>query len=93
VEGQGVKSTHLEEAQVGTRVRVQVDYRDPQRRGAIGTMVRIGTSASRMVRKNHVLSTTAPPMSSHPSPRAALPGKKGRCTLLSRRNPKMRGTA
>ena len=31
-------STHLEEAQVGTRVRVQVDYRDPQRRGAVGTI-------------------------------------------------------
>ena len=28
----------LEEAQVGTRVRVFVDYRDPQRRGAIGTI-------------------------------------------------------
>ena len=38
MEGQGVKSTHLEEAQVGTRVRVQVDYRDPKRRGAIGTI-------------------------------------------------------
>ena len=38
MEGQGVKSTQLEEAQVGTRVRVQVDYRDPQRRGAIGTI-------------------------------------------------------
>jgi hypothetical protein len=33
-----VTSTHLEEAQVGTRVRVQVDYRDPQRRGAVGTI-------------------------------------------------------
>jgi hypothetical protein len=28
----------LESAQVGTRVRVQVDYRDPQRRGAVGTI-------------------------------------------------------
>jgi hypothetical protein len=28
----------LESAQVGTRVRVQVDYRDPQRRGSIGTI-------------------------------------------------------
>jgi len=28
----------LEGAQVGTRVRVQVDYRDPQRRGAVGTI-------------------------------------------------------
>ena len=34
----GVKSTELEEAQVGTRVRVQVDYRDPQRRGSVGTI-------------------------------------------------------
>jgi hypothetical protein len=33
-----VKSTHLENAQVGTKVRVQVDYRDPQRRGSIGTI-------------------------------------------------------
>ena len=34
-----MNSTHLEEeAQVGTRVRVQVDYRDPQRRGAVGTI-------------------------------------------------------
>ena len=31
-------SKHLEEAQVGTRVRVQVDYRDPQRRGSVGTI-------------------------------------------------------
>jgi hypothetical protein len=28
----------LESAQVGTRVRVQVDYRDPQRRGTVGTI-------------------------------------------------------
>ena len=28
----------LGSAQVGTRVRVQVDYRDPQRRGAVGTI-------------------------------------------------------
>ena len=28
----------LEEAQVGMMVRVKVDYRDPQRRGAIGTI-------------------------------------------------------
>ncbi len=28
----------LESAQVGTRVRVQVDYRDQQRRGAVGTI-------------------------------------------------------
>ena len=34
----GVKSTQLEEAQIGTRVRVQVDYRDPQRRGSVGTI-------------------------------------------------------
>jgi hypothetical protein len=33
-----VNSTHLEDVQVGTRVRVQVDYRDPQRRGAVGTI-------------------------------------------------------
>ena len=33
-----MNSTHLEEAQVGTRVRVQVDYRDPQRRGSVGTI-------------------------------------------------------
>ena len=31
-------STQLEEAQVGTRVRVQVNYRDPQRRGSVGTI-------------------------------------------------------
>ena len=31
-------TTHLEEVQVGTRVRVQVDYRDPQRRGLVGTI-------------------------------------------------------
>ena len=28
----------LESAQVGARVRVQVDYRDPQQRGAVGTI-------------------------------------------------------
>jgi len=28
----------LEEARIGTRVRVQVDYREPQRRGAVGTI-------------------------------------------------------
>ena len=33
-----MKSTELENPQVGTRVRVQVDYRDPQRRGAVGTI-------------------------------------------------------
>jgi hypothetical protein len=33
-----VTSTHLEDVQIGTRVRVQVDYRDPQRRGAVGTI-------------------------------------------------------
>jgi hypothetical protein len=33
-----VTSTHLEEAQVGTRVRVQVDYREQQRRGSVGTI-------------------------------------------------------
>ena len=33
MEEQGVNSTHLEEAQVGTRVRVQLDYRDPQQQG------------------------------------------------------------
>jgi hypothetical protein len=33
-----VKSTQLENAQVGTKVRVQVDYRDPQRRGLVGTI-------------------------------------------------------
>ena len=31
-------STHLEEAQVDTRVRVHVDYRDPQRRRSVGTI-------------------------------------------------------
>jgi hypothetical protein len=33
-----VKSTQLENPQVGTRVRVQVEYRDPQRRGSVGTI-------------------------------------------------------
>ena len=33
-----MNSTHLEEAQVGTRVQVQVNYRDPQRRGSVGTI-------------------------------------------------------
>ena len=34
-----MNSTHLEEeAQVGTRVRVQVNYRDPKRRGSVGTI-------------------------------------------------------
>ena len=28
----------LEEARIGTRVRVQVDYREPQRRGSVGTI-------------------------------------------------------
>jgi hypothetical protein len=39
LEGQGVKSPEeLENLQVGTRVRVQVDYREPKRRGAVGTI-------------------------------------------------------
>ena len=33
-----MKSTQLEDAQVGMRVRVQADYRDPQRRGSVGTI-------------------------------------------------------
>jgi hypothetical protein len=33
-----VKSTQLENPQVGTRVRVQADYRDPPRRGSVGTI-------------------------------------------------------
>ena len=33
-----MNSTQLQDAQVGTRVRVQVDYRDPQRRGSVGTI-------------------------------------------------------
>ena len=33
-----MNSTHLVEAQVGTRVRVQVNYRDPKRRGSVGTI-------------------------------------------------------
>jgi hypothetical protein len=33
-----VKPTELEEAQVGTSVQVQVDYRKPQRRGSVGTI-------------------------------------------------------
>jgi hypothetical protein len=28
----------LDEARIGTRVRVQADYREPQRRGAVGTI-------------------------------------------------------
>ena len=38
LEIQRVKSKQLEEPQVGTKVRVQVDYRDPQRRGLVGTI-------------------------------------------------------
>ena len=33
-----MKSTQLENAPVGMRVRVQVEYRDPQRRGLVGTI-------------------------------------------------------
>ena len=33
-----MKSTELKNPQVGTRVRVQADYRDLQRRGAVGTI-------------------------------------------------------
>jgi hypothetical protein len=33
-----VNSTQLEDAQVGTGVRVRVNYRDPQRRGSVGTI-------------------------------------------------------
>jgi len=33
-----MRSMELEGEQVGTRVRVQVDYRDPQRRGSVGTI-------------------------------------------------------
>jgi hypothetical protein len=31
----------LEEARVGTRVRVQLDYRKPHRRGAVGTIQKL----------------------------------------------------
>ena len=33
-----MESAELENAQVGTRVRVQVDYREPRRRGEVGTI-------------------------------------------------------
>ena len=33
-----MQPTELENPQVGTRVRVQLDYRDPQRRGSVGTI-------------------------------------------------------
>jgi len=33
-----LQPTELENAQVGMKVRVQVDYRDPQRRGLVGTI-------------------------------------------------------
>jgi hypothetical protein len=33
-----VESKELEEARIGSRVRVQVEYRDPQRRGSVGTI-------------------------------------------------------
>lgn len=33
-----MKSTELEDAQVGTKVQVQTDYREPQRRGSVGTI-------------------------------------------------------
>ena len=33
-----MQPTELENAQVGMKVRVQVDYRDPQRRGLVGTI-------------------------------------------------------
>jgi hypothetical protein len=46
-----VKTAQLEEAQVGTRVRVQVNYRDPQRRGAVGTIQQRYAVAEYMVFK------------------------------------------
>ena len=33
-----MKLMELEVAQVGTRVRVQLDYREPQRQGSVGTI-------------------------------------------------------
>jgi hypothetical protein len=33
-----MRSVELEGAQLGTRVRVQLDYREPQRQGAVGTI-------------------------------------------------------
>ena len=33
-----MRSMQLEGAQLGTRVRVQLDYREPQRQGAVGTI-------------------------------------------------------
>ena len=33
-----MQPTQLENAQVGTKVWVLLDYRDPQRRGAVGTI-------------------------------------------------------
>jgi hypothetical protein len=43
-----VKPTELEEAQVGTRVRVQVDYRDPQQQGPIRHAFVAGASGAEL---------------------------------------------
>ena len=34
----GMRSMELEGAQLGKRVRVQLDYREPQRQGSVGTI-------------------------------------------------------
>jgi hypothetical protein len=43
-----VKPTELEEAQVGTRMRVQVDYREPQQQGPIRHAFAAGASGAEL---------------------------------------------
>ena len=48
MEIQDVKPTELEEAQGGTRVRVQVDYREPQQQGPIRHAFAAGASGAEL---------------------------------------------
>jgi len=66
-----VKPTALEEAQVGTRVRVQLDYRDPQQ-GPIRHAFAAGASGAELA----PIHQTAQKSSSRESAKGGLPETK-----------------
>ena len=68
-----MKPTELEEAQVGTRVRVQVDYREPrQQQGPIRHAFAAGASGAELAPKHR----TAQKSSSRESAKGGLPETK-----------------
>jgi hypothetical protein len=67
-----VKPTELEEAQVGTRVRVQLDYRDLQQQGPIRHAFAAGASGAELA----PIHRTAQKSSSRESAKGGLPETK-----------------